>query len=150
MSTAAKVAKKKKRSKAKKEAAGVSDAKPRPPKKEIMHRLGADPLAAAMPWIGGSEETSSEVAAPVVVVTQPKTPGAKPRVKRVPLKSTQAGLPEGWERQTYIVKPEHREQLKHIAYWDRKTVKEVVAEAFEAYFKRWKPPIDAPHEYKDK
>jgi hypothetical protein len=56
-------------------------------------------------------------------------------------KSTKKGLPGGWERATFIVREDHLEKIRDVAYWDRKQIKEVIAEALEAYLseKKVKP-----------
>jgi hypothetical protein len=40
------------------------------------------------------------------------------------------GLKDGWVRATFIVRKDHLEKIKALAYWERKQVKEVVDEAF--------------------
>ena len=47
--------------------------------------------------------------------------------------TTSKGLRPGWTRATFIVKEETVQQLKAIAYWDRKELKRVVEEAFRGY-----------------
>ena len=47
--------------------------------------------------------------------------------------TTSKGLRPGWTRATFIVKEETVQQLKAVAYWDRKELKRVVEEAFEHY-----------------
>lgn len=47
--------------------------------------------------------------------------------------STHAGLPQGWQRATFIVKTEYLEQLKAVAYWERKEIKVVIEEAILGY-----------------
>jgi len=56
-------------------------------------------------------------------------------------KSTKKGLPGGWERATFIVREDHLEKIRDVAYWDRKQIKEVIDEALEAYLsgKKIKP-----------
>ena len=48
-------------------------------------------------------------------------------------RTTSKGLRPGWTRATFIVKEETVQQLKAVAYWDRKELKRVVEEAFRAY-----------------
>ena len=48
------------------------------------------------------------------------------------------GLKEGWTRATLIIKDEHLEKIKEVAYWDRKKIKEIVDEALTNYFKNKK------------
>jgi hypothetical protein len=50
-----------------------------------------------------------------------------------PVKTTQRGLQDGWTRATFILKKNHLEKLKALAYWERRTIKEVVDEALGAY-----------------
>ena len=47
--------------------------------------------------------------------------------------TTSRGLRPGWTRATFIVKEKTVQQLKAVAYWDRKELKRVVEEAFAAY-----------------
>ena len=47
--------------------------------------------------------------------------------------TTSKGLRPGWTRATFIVKEETVQQLKALAYWDRKELKRVVEEAFQTY-----------------
>jgi hypothetical protein len=51
------------------------------------------------------------------------------------IKTTQQGLQDGWTRATFILRKHHLEELKALAYWERKTIKEVVDEALESYLK---------------
>ena len=53
----------------------------------------------------------------------------------VPIKTTQQGLQDGWTRATFILKKNHLEKLKALAYWERRTIKEVIDEALEGYLK---------------
>jgi hypothetical protein len=56
-------------------------------------------------------------------------------------KSSQEGLQDGWTRATFILRKDHLEKVKALAYWDRKKVKEVMDEALGDYLrgKRIKP-----------
>ena len=56
-------------------------------------------------------------------------------------KSSQEGLQDGWTRATFILRKDHLEKIKSLAYWDRKQVKEVMEEALGGYLrsKRIKP-----------
>ncbi len=65
---------------------------------------------------------------------QPRTP-EHPSKPGVPSKgtTTSKGLRPGWTRATFIVREETVQQLKAVAYWDRKELKRVVEEAFRAY-----------------
>lgn len=84
--------------------------------------LGSIPKGLA--WINSKKETAKE------------SPKKEPSASAV--KTSQQGLVEGWTRATFIIKQNHCEKLKALAYWDRKTVKEVMEEALHAYLKNKK------------
>jgi len=56
--------------------------------------------------------------------------GRKPRSDKIPPE-------EKDKRATFLVKKRHLQNLKDIAYWDRLTIKEVLATALEEYFTRY-------------
>ncbi len=93
-------------------------------------RIGTDPLS----WI----KDSTEEAAPDRVSTQGvqsiySEGDLRRKRRRVITKTSQRGLPEGWERATLIVQEEHLEKIKALAYWERKKIKDVIAEALSSY-----------------
>jgi len=49
------------------------------------------------------------------------------------IKTTQQGLQDGWTRATFILRKNHLEKLKALAYWERRTIKEVIDEALDSY-----------------
>jgi len=53
----------------------------------------------------------------------------------VSIKTTQRGLQDGWTRATFILRKQHLDELKESAYWERKTIKEVIDEALGDYLK---------------
>ena len=53
----------------------------------------------------------------------------------VSIKTTQRGLHDGWTRATFILRKHHLEELKALAYWERKTIKEVMDEVLSSYLK---------------
>jgi len=53
----------------------------------------------------------------------------------VSVKTTQLGLQDGWTRATFILRKDYLEKLKEFAYWERKTIKEVMDEALGSYLK---------------
>lgn len=57
------------------------------------------------------------------------------------IKTSQKGLKEGWTRATFILRNDYLENIKALAYWERKKVKEVVDEILGFYLrgKRIKP-----------
>ncbi|MFA6066717.1 MAG: hypothetical protein WC707_06065 [Candidatus Babeliaceae bacterium] len=52
--------------------------------------------------------------------------------------SSQKGLDDGWTRATFIVKKELLEKVKDCAYWERMTVKTIVNDALDSFFKNKK------------
>jgi len=53
-------------------------------------------------------------------------------------KTSQKGLKDGWIRATFILRKDHLEELKALAYWERKKIKEVIDEALRLYLRRKK------------
>jgi len=53
--------------------------------------------------------------------------------ERVLTKSSQSGLPEGWTRATFIVKEESLENIKDLAFTERKDIKTIINEAIESH-----------------
>jgi hypothetical protein len=72
-------------------------------------------------------------------VTPAKKKAGRPKdpTKRVPGKTSQIGTKNDESRATFILKEELIEQLKNIAWWDRKKIKEVVGEALSQYVDQW-------------
>lgn len=75
-----------------------------------------------------SNPSKHELPSPPSSPDHPSTPG-------IPSKgaTTSKGLRPGWTRATFIVREETVQQLKAVAYWDRKELKRVVEEAFRIY-----------------
>lgn len=59
--------------------------------------------------------------------------GGTRREPRVITTASQEGLPDGWIRATFIVQEHQLAQIKALAYWERKQIKEVITEALSAY-----------------
>ncbi len=51
------------------------------------------------------------------------------------VKTSEAGLQADWTRATFIVKKDHLEKIKALAYWDRRKVKDIIDEALTSYLK---------------
>jgi hypothetical protein len=51
-------------------------------------------------------------------------------------KTSQKGLKDGWIRATFILRKDYLEDLKALAYWERKKIKEVIDEALRLYLRR--------------
>lgn len=123
-------------------------------------RMGSDPFQKKDPlgWINDSK--SEGLREGVGTSSPPSNPGkpskhGKPSIPGPPSKTsnpskhelpgtpngspkgmtTSKGLRPGWTRATFIVKEETVQQLKAVAYWDRKELKRVVEEALGAYLK---------------
>ncbi len=54
------------------------------------------------------------------------------------IKTTQQGLQDAWTRATFILRKEYLKKLKALAYWERKTIKEVIDEALGSYLEKGK------------
>ena len=63
------------------------------------------------------------------------TESQKKTIKLVTNKTSQKGLKNGWTRATFILRNDHLEKIKALAYWERKKVKEVVNEVLGFYLK---------------
>jgi hypothetical protein len=53
----------------------------------------------------------------------------------VSIRSSQRGLQDGWTRATFILRNEYLEKIKALAYWERKTIKQIIDEVLRAYLK---------------
>lgn len=53
----------------------------------------------------------------------------------VSIKTSQRGLQNGWARNTFILRKQYLEKIKALAFWERKTIKEVIDEVLGAYLK---------------
>jgi hypothetical protein len=102
-------------------------------------RLGTDPLQ----WIQDSRQNEPEFSTQGVLGKQgvlskqdvhpkPQNGGTR-RNPRVITTASQEGLPDGWIRATFIVQEHQLAQIKALAYWERKQIKEVITEALSAY-----------------
>jgi hypothetical protein len=49
------------------------------------------------------------------------------------INTSQRGLQKGWTRNTFILRKDYSEKIKSLAYWERKTIKDVVDEALGSY-----------------
>jgi hypothetical protein len=78
------------------------------------------------------EETSAPASPVKKKAGRPKDPN-----KRIPEKSSQKGTKNDETRATFIVKEDLLEQLKNIAWWDRKKIKDVIGEALSKYIDQW-------------
>lgn len=48
-------------------------------------------------------------------------------------KTSQLGLSPDWIRATFIIRKDQLAKIKALAYWERRKIKNIVAEAFEQY-----------------
>ena len=90
--------------------------------------------AAAKKVVAKSTPAKEEKPAPPAKAKK-STPKKKAPAKKVD--STRDGTKDGEKRASFIVKEVTVAKIKAIAYQDRKNIKEVVAEALEAYLQLW-------------
>lgn len=101
-------------------------------KTKTKQRMGKDPLSFIAP-------TTDVVEASVEVEEKPTETAfrGRPRTNfRTIARTSQKGVPEGWERATYVMRDDHIKFLRDIAWLDRKMVKTVIEEAVELYIKK--------------
>ena len=83
-----------------------------------------------------------------------KAPTTKKNNEANPAKSTQQGLSEQYDRETFIINVDLMEKIKAITYWDRLLLKETVEAAFTHYVESWEkkngPLKDRPAEVKER
>jgi len=53
----------------------------------------------------------------------------------VSIKTLQRGFQNDWTRNTFILRKQYLEKIKALAYWERKTIKDVVDEALGSYLR---------------
>jgi hypothetical protein len=75
-----------------------------------------------------SNPSKHELPSPPSTPDNPRTPSKQSKGT-----TTSKGLRPGWTRATFIVREETVQQLRAVAYWDRKELKRVVEEAFCTY-----------------
>ena len=59
----------------------------------------------------------------------------KPKVAKQSSESASAGLPEGYTRATFIIKKDHVERLKALAYVNKTPIKDLVDQAMTKFLK---------------
>lgn len=59
----------------------------------------------------------------------------RPKTTRVAEKGSQKGLQEGFTRKTFILKDELIERLDHFAWYERKSLKDIMNDMIEEYLK---------------
>jgi hypothetical protein len=90
---------------------------------------------------GGKAKVEEQAPAPESKPELPSKQGiqGKQGIQSLPGKPTaQAGLPDGWTRATFIVRETNLEQLKALAYYHRRPLKDILEEALARYLKREK------------
>jgi hypothetical protein len=91
-------------------------------------RLGSDPFAASAGVDALIKDTRSG--------TQNKHSNSElSSTSSKQSNTTKAGLRAGWTRATFIIREDQVEKLRDLAYWDRKDIKDVMAEALNAFLK---------------
>lgn len=84
--------------------------------------------------IGGKTTKSTAAKAEVV---ERKKPGRPRTSTKVAKDTTEEGTLEGEKRATFIVKEEHLEKLKAVAYWDRLKIKDALGAALDKYLEAY-------------
>lgn len=79
-------------------------------------RIGKDPLG----FIKDSRRTKGKKEGPQ---------------NKVEVKSSKIGLPEGWDRRTFIIRDEYISKLEALSFLDDRKMKDILDEALEAYLK---------------
>jgi hypothetical protein len=51
------------------------------------------------------------------------------------INTSQRGLRKGWTRNTFILRKVYLEKIKALAYWERKTIKEVMDEMLGSHLR---------------
>lgn len=100
-----------------------------PPSKPDILSKSDKPGTPSQPSKAGTP-SKHDLSSPPSSPAQPSTPSSPHRGT-----TTSKGLRPGWTRATFIVREETVQQLKAVAYWDRKELKRVVEEAFREYLK---------------
>ncbi len=106
---------------------------PEIPRKPDKHSTQGQPSKTSNP-------SKHDLPSPPSSPGHPGTPGKPPRGL-----TTSKGLRPGWTRATFIVREETVQQLKAVAYWERKELKRVLDEALSTYLKDRDVPA-IPHE----
>ncbi|MEI6949817.1 hypothetical protein V9K67_21705 [Paraflavisolibacter sp. H34] len=91
---------------------------------------------------------SSSLTSSPATATEPEPETVQPE------SSTQAGLRESYDRETFIIKTELSEKIRDIAYWDRHLLMETVNEALAHFVESWEqkngPVQSRPPEVKER
>lgn len=94
-------------------------------------RLGDNPL------FGGNEseafDAEKERQELGITLPEKKKQGRPRKDNLVRTNAAQEGLPEDWQRATFIVRVEHLEKLKDYAYTERLSLKEALDDALEQF-----------------
>jgi hypothetical protein len=48
--------------------------------------------------------------------------------------TSSAGLKKGWTRGAFVMREQTLENIRNYAYWERRSIKDVVEEAFDLFF----------------
>ena len=107
-------------------------------------RLGRDPFAQSgldkiftpvveQATTPASKSTSKPKTEKTKTSIKESTVENTPEVSSVDTTASSKGLPKGWTRATFIVRQDLLHKVKRVAYWDRKQIKDVIAEALDAY-----------------
>lgn len=105
-------------------------------------RLGSDPLKEALDWIKdtrkaeGKQSKQGLQGKQGIEGKQVKLRAGRKRTNfREVTKTSQLGTQEGWTRATFIMREEALNKLKALAFWERKSIKDVMDDVFSSYLK---------------
>jgi len=103
-------------------------------------RLGSDPFKESpLGWIQDTREKEKPIIKGKSKQSIQSNKSIHSKQSLQSIHSTKKkGLKKGWTRATLIIKDEHLEKIKKVAYWDRKKIKEIVDEALTNYFRNKK------------
>ena len=107
----------------------------------MARRMGSNPIEPALAWVKDTRPESAVSSQGGQEAQIEDSEGSKLSKQKLHSKqlvgkksaSTRQGLKEGWTRATFIVREEHLEKVKALAYWDRKEIKQVIDEALEEF-----------------
>lgn len=92
---------------------------------EILNRVQAPQVKEETKDTGGEAQEANKV--------------GRPRNRRT--STSQEGLRDGLTRMTFIVSQEKQDKLKHISYFERLSIREILDEAIEDYLNKYEQQV---------
>lgn len=103
--------------------------------KKIVDEIAPEPPVAAAPAVITPQEEIKEPQPEQHAQTPTASVKPATSVTEDAIKSSERGLGKGLTRATFIIKYDYLETLKAMAYWDKSSLKDILNEALEMYFK---------------